>query len=219
MFCSDARVREPNLKEVEKRTYISYHQDGLIDLFIGFYILLFAAAILLNTILDLSTWFIFPAIFPALIIPIWISIKKRVTIPRIDYVKFKSGGTNKLTAVFLALMVAGLGTFFLFGFASTQSWASTLRNIITSNSMIFIGLRAFVISSLFAYTIGLQRLYAYGIVSLALFTISHFITVPIEYLLVTIGLVILVYGSLLLMQFIRKYPLSQGEKSNAQQPI
>ena len=76
-------MKEPNLKEVEKRTYISYHQDGLIDLVIGVYILLFAVGILLNTILELSTWFIIPAIFPALIIPIWISIKKRVTVPRI----------------------------------------------------------------------------------------------------------------------------------------
>ena len=85
--------------------------------------------------------------------------------------------------------------------------------------MVFIGLGAFVISSLFAYTIGLKRLYAYGTVSLALFTTAHFITVPIEYLLVTIGLVILVYGSILLLQFIRKYPMLQGEKSNAQQSI
>jgi hypothetical protein len=85
--------------------------------------------------------------------------------------------------------------------------------------MVFIGLGAFIISSLFAYTIGLKRLYAYGIVSLVLFTTAHFISVPIEYLLVTIGLVILVYGSILFMQFIRKYTLSQGEKSNAQQSI
>ena len=123
-------MNKPNLKEVEKRTYITYHQDGLIDLFIGFYILLFATGILFNTILELNTWFVIPAIFPALIIPIWISIKKRVTVPRIGYVKFKTGGTNKLTAVFLALIVAGLGTFFLFGLASTQSWALTLRNMI-----------------------------------------------------------------------------------------
>jgi hypothetical protein len=186
-------------------------------------ILVFSKSRFINKLLcnarALSTWFIIPTIFPALIIPIWISIKKRVTIPRIGYVKFKSGGTNKLTEFFLPLMVAGLGTFFLFGFTSTQYWASTLRNIIISNSMIFIGLGAFVISSLFAYTLGLKRLYAYGIVSLALFTTAYFINFPIEYLLVTSGLVILVYGSILLRQFIRKYPLSQGEKSNVRQPI
>ena len=212
-------MKEPNLKEIEKRTYISYHQDGLIDIFIGIYILLFATGILLNTILELSTWFVIPAIFPAIIVPIWISIKKRITMPRIGYVKFKSTGVNRLTAIFIGLIIAGLGMFFILGFSSTQNWALELRNIIISNSMIVIGTGAFFTSSLFAYTMGLKRLYAYGLLALAVFSLGHFIFIPIEYLLVTIGFAIIIYGSILLMQFTRKYPLTQGEKTDAQKSV
>lgn len=204
-------MKQVNLKEVEKRTYITYHQDGLIDIFIGTYILLFAIAILTNNILDLSTWFVIPAIFPALMIPIWMSFKKRITIPRIGYVKFKASGANRTTALFLGLMVAGIGMFFIFGFSSTQSWALTLREIIISNSMIFIGISGFIIANLFGYTIGLKRLYAYGLLTLILFTTVHFIAIPFEYVLLSIGLAIIAYGSILLMQFTRKYPITLGE--------
>lgn len=204
-------MNQVNLKEVEKRTYISYHQDGLIDIFIGTYVLLFAAAILGTNILDLSTWFVIPAIFPALMVPLWISIKKRVTVPRIGYVKFKASGANRMTALFLGLMVAGIGVFFVFGFSSTQNWALTLRTVIVSNSMVFIGIGGFIVASLFGYTVGLKRLYAYGLLALLLFTTLNFIVFPFEYILLAIGLAIIVWGSILLMQFIRKYPITNGE--------
>jgi hypothetical protein len=68
-----------SLKEIEKETYMSYHQDGLIDIFVGIYVLLFGLGILLSAVTDFSTWFIIPAIFPAVMVPIWISAKKRIT--------------------------------------------------------------------------------------------------------------------------------------------
>jgi hypothetical protein len=208
-------MREPNLREIEKKTYRSYHQDGLIDIFVGFYILLFGAGILLNTMMDFSTWFVIPAIFPAIMVPIWISFKKRITIPRIGYVKFGLRSANKLMAVILGLMVAGLGVFMVFGLGAFmgQGWASTLRNLIFPNSMIIIGVGAAIISSLFAYTMGLKRLYLYGLLTLVMFLTGHFIKIPFEYFLLTIGLAIIIYGLVLLVQFIQKYPLIQGEKT------
>lgn len=204
-------MKEPNLKDIEKRTYSSYHQDGLIDIFLGTYILVFATAILVNNILDLSTWFIFPTILPALLIPIWITLKKQITVPRIGYVKFKATGANKVTAVFIGTIVAGVFTFFLFSFASTQTWALELRNILIQNGVLFIGLGTFIISSLFGYTIGLKRLYGYGVLALILFGLLYFITFPFEYVLFVIGLIIFIYGAILLSRFMKKYPIHFGE--------
>jgi len=211
--------KDTSLREIEKKTYMSYHQDGLIDIFVGVYVLLFGFGILLMTVADLSTWFTIPAIFVVIMLPLWISVKKRVTIPRIGYVKFGVRGANKLMAIFIGLMVAGLGTFAVFTFASSQGWALTLRNLIVSNSMIIIGISAATISGLFAYTMGLKRLYAYGLLTLALFFTGHFITIPFEYLLLTIGLAIIINGFVILMQFIRKYPLPQGDDTNAEKSL
>ena len=133
-------MRESSLTEVERRTYMSYHQDGLLDIFVGVYVLLFGSGISLMTVTEFSTWFVIPAIFPALMVPIWISAKKRITMPRIGYVKFGSRSPNRLMAVFLGLMVAGLGVFMVFSFSSSQGWTLTLKNLIISNSMIIIGI-------------------------------------------------------------------------------
>jgi hypothetical protein len=211
--------KKMNLREVEKKTYMSYHQDGLIDIFVGVYVLLFALGILLSTVTDFSTWFVVPAIFPAIMVPVWVSAKKRITMPRIGYVKIGSRGANMLMAIFLGLMVAGLGTFMVFSFASSQGWALTLRNLIISNSLIIIGVSSAAMSSLFAYTMGLKRLHAYGLLALALFFTGHFVTIPFGYFLLTIGLVIIISGFVLLLRFIRKYPLPQGDETNVEKSL
>lgn len=214
-------TKENSLREIEKKTYMSYHQDGLLDIFIGIYVLLFGIGILLRTMDDFSMWFIIPAIFPAIMIPIWISAKKRITMPRIGYVKFGVRGVNKMMAMFLGLMVAGLGAFMVFGLGASvgEGWALTLRDFFISNSMLIIGIGAVIVSSLFAYTMGLKRLYGYGLLIFVLFFTGYFIAIPFEYLLLTIGFVIIISGFVLLMQFIRKYPLPQGDKIIAQESV
>jgi hypothetical protein len=211
--------KKPSIREVEKKTYMSYHQDGLIDIFVGVYVVLFGLGIFLRTVEDFSTWFVIPAIYVAVMVPIWVSAKKRITMPRIGYVKFGGRGANKLLAVFIGLLVAGLGAFMVFSFASSQGWALTVRNLILSNGMIIIGVAAFAISSLFAYTTSLNRLYAYGLLSLVLFLAGHFIAFPFEYLLLTIGFAIIIEGFFLLIRFIQKYPLAQGDETNAKKSL
>jgi hypothetical protein len=200
---------------------MSYHQDGLLDIFIGIYVLLFGIGISLMTLTEFSTWFIIPAIFPAIMIPLWISAKKRITMPRIGYVNFGVRGVNKMMAIFLGLMVAGLGVFMVFGLGASmgEGWALTLRDFFISNSMLIIGIGAVAVSSLFAYTMGLKRLYGYGLLIFVLFFTGHFITIPFEYLLSAIGFVIIITGSVLLIQFIRKYPLPQGDKINVRKSV
>ena len=200
---------------------MSYHQDGLLDIFIGIYVLLFGIGISLMTMTDFNMWFIIPAIFPAIMIPIWISAKKRITMPRIGYVNFGIRGVNKMMAIFIGLMVAGLGVFMVFGLGTSmgEGWALTLRDFFISNSMLIISIGALIVSSLFAYTMGLKRLYGYGLLIFILFFTGHFITIPFEYFLLTIGFVIIISGFILLLQFIRKYPLPQGDKINVQKSI
>jgi hypothetical protein len=216
-------MNEPSLKEVEKRTYMSYHQDGLLDIFVGIYVLLFGLGILLRTVGDFGTWFIIPAIFPAVMVPIWISAKRRITMPRIGYVKFGVRSAGKLMALLLGLMVAGagLGAFMAFSFTSSQGqgWALAFRELMISYAMIIIGIVAASVSSLFGYTMGLKRLYAYGLLIFVLFSIGYFIPFPFEYILLTIGLVITINGFVLLMQFIRKYPLPQGDETYAKKSL
>lgn len=211
-------TKQDTLREVEKKAYMSYHQDGLIDMVIGLYALSFGLGIVIDRIWELNFAAIMPAILIAIVLPIWIQAKRKITMPRIGYVKFGTRGTNKLFAVFVGLMVAGLGVFFLFTMATVQNgrpeWIET---ILFQYGMIWIGLGAAVIGSLFAYTMGLKRLHGYGLLTLALFTSGYFLSFPFEYLLLVIGSVIIASGAVLLVQFIRRYPLPKGAQDNAVQ--
>ena len=207
-------TKQNTLREIEKKAYISYHQDGLIDIVIGVYALSFGLGIVADKIWDFSFAVIMPGILIAIVLPIWIQAKRKFTMPRIGYVKFGTRGSNKLFALFVGLMVAGLGVLFLFTMATAQNGRPVWIETMFQYGLIVVGLGSAVIASLFAYTMGLKRLHGYGLLTLALFASGHFLSIPFEYLLLAIGSVIIASGTALLVQFIRRYPLPKGAQDN-----
>ena len=212
-------TKQNNPREIEKKAYMSYHQDGLIDIVIGFYALSFGLGIVADKILDFSFAAIMPGILIAIVLPIWIQAKRKITMPRIGFVKFGARGSNKLFALLLGLAVAALGVFMLFSvFLTTgQIGRPWWIEILFQYGMIWIGLGAAVIGSLFAYTMGLKRLHGYGLLTLALFVSGYFLSIPFEYFVLAIGSVIIASGAALLVQFIRRYPLPKGAQGNVAQ--
>jgi hypothetical protein len=210
-------TKQDTLREIEKKAYMSYHQDGLIDIIIGFYALAFGLGIILDIVYDFGFAAIMPAILIAIILPLWIHAKRKITMPRIGFVKFGARESNKLFAVLVGLMVVGLGVSILFAVAMVQDGPPFWLDILFQYGMIVIGLGSAVIASLFAYSMGLKRLHGYGLLILALFTSGHFLSIPFQYLLLAIGSVIITSGAALLVRFVRRYPLPKGAQDNAAQ--
>jgi len=209
-------TKQNTLREIEKKTYMLYHQDGLIDIVIGLYALTFGIGVFVDRILELNFATIMPAMMVGIAVAIWIEAKKKITMPRIGYVNIGRKGFNKLFALFLGLMVVGLGVFFLF-LLTSQNGRPEWVEMMFQYGVIWTGLGAAVIGSLFAYTMGLKRLYGYGWLTFALFVSGHFLNIPFEYLLLAVGSVIIASGAVLLVQFIRRYPLLKGAPDNAAQ--
>ena len=127
--------------------------------------------------------------------------------PRIGYVNFGTRGKTKITTILIGLTV--LGTAFLLAFALfvETSWLQ----FIIENGMIVVGLGALVVSVLFGYASGLKRLNVYGIIALILFVAGYLFDIFFAYVVFALGLTVLLAGSLLLIRFVRKYPL-KGEQ-------
>jgi hypothetical protein len=206
-------TQEPNLKEIERRAYMSYHQDGLLDIVVGVFILGFGVGIFLDMVWEFGFGSIMPAILIAVILPIWIAAKRKITMPRTGFVNFGTRGTNKLFAIFLGLMVAALGVFF--AFTLFQGGQSPWLNVIFQNGLIIVGIGSLAVCILFGYSMGLKRLYAYGLLALTVLVIGHFMSIFFAYLLVALGTAVLTTGCALLIAFVRKYPL-QGDKAIAE---
>ena len=56
-------VNKIDLKEIERKAYLSYHQDGLLDIFIGMFIFAFGLYILSESDFPII------AVLPALLVP------------------------------------------------------------------------------------------------------------------------------------------------------
>jgi hypothetical protein len=205
---------EPNLKEIERKAYMSYHQDGLMDIFAGLYILGFGLGIFMQIIWDLGFGIIMPALLITTVLPIWIVAKRKITMPRIGYVNFGTRGANKLTVVFIGTMVAGLFAFFAFTFATSQSGLRQWLDLIVQNGMLIVGLGSLTVCTLFGYTLGLKRLYAYGLLAAISLVIGHFMGIFFGYIIMGLGTTVMVVGFVLLTNFVRKYPL-KGDKAIA----
>jgi hypothetical protein len=208
-------TKEPNLKEIERRAYMSYHQDGLLDIFAGLYILGFGLGIMMDILWEFGFGVIMPAILIVTVLPIWIAAKRKITMPRIGFVNFGTRGANKLTAVFIGTMVAGLGAFFAFTFATSQSGLRQWLDLIVQNGMLIVGFGTLVVCALFGYAMGLKRLYAYGLLAVIVLAIGHFMGIFFAYIITALGITVMVVGFALLIGFVRKYPL-KGDKAIAE---
>ena len=209
-------TREPNLKEIERKAYMSYHQDGLLDIFAGMYVIGFGLGIFMDVIWDFGMGvIIFPGGFIAVALSLWIAAKRKITMPRIGFVKFGPAGTTRLMAIFIGLAVVGLGLSMVFTFATLQSGSRQLLDLIFQNGMIIVGFGTLAVCIIFGYSMGLRRLYAYGLLAMITLAIGHFMGIFFAYILMGLGTTVTVVGFALLISFVKKYPL-KGDKAIAE---
>jgi len=70
--------QEKQFKDLGRKAYLSYHQDGLIDILIGLGILGFGLMMLTDSVVfNMLAWM--PIIF-------YVPLKNRITVPRFGYV-------------------------------------------------------------------------------------------------------------------------------------
>jgi hypothetical protein len=207
-------TKEPNLKEIERRAYMSYHQDGLLDIFAGLFVLGYGLGIYMDIVWEFGFGTIMPAILIAVVLPIWIAAKRKITMPRIGFVNFGIRGASKITALFIGLMVVGLGFFSVFTLVASQSGLRQWLDLIFQNGMLIVGFGSLAVCILFGYSMGLKRLYAYGLLALIALLVGHFVGIFFAYILMALGTTVMVTGVALLIGFVRKYPL-KGDKAIA----
>jgi hypothetical protein len=204
-------TKEPNLKEIERKAYMSYHQDGLLDIFAGLFVLGYGLGIYMDIVWEFGFGTIMPAILIAVVLPIWIAAKRKITMPRIGFVNFGIRGASKITALFIGLMVVGLGFFFVFTLAACQSGLRQWLDLIFQNGTLIVGFGSLAVCSLFGYSMGLKRLYAYGLLAMITLVIGHFTGIFFAYVLMALGTIVTIAGFALLIGFVRKYPLQGGK--------
>lgn len=195
-----------NLKEIERKANL-YHGDGLIDIAIGLVILLAGIA-------EIFDWTAFGGIWVVLWLPIMISAKKSITVPRMRYIDFtpKAQWKVKLVIVTVVLAVAVLFTLGLVVFTKNEALPSWLTAWLREYSRMVWPAALVGVGWLIALATGVKRLYAYAALAVIAFAGGYWFNLNFPLLFTVLGAVIVLSGIVVLVQFLRKYPIPKGKQ-------
>jgi hypothetical protein len=196
---------ELDMKEIERKAYLSYSEDGLVDIAIGMVILL---------------WDVFLIVEPSgligllglLAFAIWYLGKRFITIPRIGMIKpsQKMERRFKNLGIFLVILGAiafgGILTGRIIGYPFSSGYSLGILGLVLAGGI-----------SVLAYLLNAARLYVYAVLLFVAFAggeiLSANITTFEAFALSVIlgGAIILFSGLVVLLRFLRKYPLPTME--------
>ena len=197
-----------DLDSIERRAYLTYNEDGLLDIMTGFLMAIIGYYVLSKVDVPFAP---FLAIFgPA----VWASLKKAVTEPRIGQVKFGPGRRSRQQKVIMAFAVTVNVLLVLSFFVDTGPLLGPWRTTLSTYGVIIVGSG---VVSLILFTIGhfneVSRFKGYAATSVPMFVVSHFLADPaldlfekLALVMIPLSLLMMAYGLVTLWRFVHKYP-------------
>jgi hypothetical protein len=210
-----------NLTEIEKKAYRSTFKDGLWDIFLGSLLLILSFSALLSNIGATEKLHMGILIVLQIILVLAFIIgKKRITIPRLGFVKFGPVRKRRITKSRIILLVSVLAGFTVFLIASLIIQGNQVDQ---SKLPLFAPVawvaNSIIVFSLLAYYLNFTRLYIYSILfalpvplDVAIKQFAGLNISPIAFAVP--GLVILAVGVVLLVRFLHIYPTDIKEVFN-----
>lgn len=203
-----------DLKELERKAWRSTFNDGLFDIYIGIMFFGISVGYLLGELFTIVHNYLFLFLILGIAIIILAIGKRRITIPRMGFVKF--GKTRKVRKIRILLVLLVNVIILLIIYLITEPSSGFLKLDPPFNSLI-LGLFMIVPLCAIAYFLQFRRLYFYGI----LMGLTPFLTDVFEYFLSNVVAIILVFtiidgfiiitGFVFLVKFVKRYPLSKYE--------
>ena len=193
-----------NLKELERKAWQSFQQDGLMEVSLGALLVL----AFLAGIAGEQRFFVY--IVMLLLGPMLFLAKRYVTVPRIGQVQFgpKRKANQRLLAV-VAVVAVGLTLALMLVAMRGSSW---LRDNHVLISFGLGGMVALVFTAM-AYLKDFPRLYIVGLLIGAAFTVTQLLDNPAP--LLVVGSILFVVGLAILARFVRQYPVPSAGVSHS----
>jgi hypothetical protein len=194
-----------NMKEIERKAYMTLSEDGIVDIVIG--------GVFLGWGLLLAAG---PAGLTGLLVPlalgIWYAGKRALTVPRVGLVIPSQKMETKLRKT--ATLLLALGILLLAGIVL---WQASGGGAMREHSLGLLGLVVAVGISMVAFLLDAKRLYAYAALLFIAFAVGETLNPSIPTMdtflaaVIAASAFILLSGVVVLMRFLRKYPLPVEE--------
>lgn len=193
------------LKEMKRKTYLAYHQDGLIDIVIGLSIAGFAISAALGSESSMLTYVPFLFFTP---------LKNRITVPRLGFVQFTP--TVKLNEKQRTILIIVLAVLCLLGGLAAGFYVSRDSNMnafYEQNTPLIFAVLGAVLLVIMGLVVKLKRLFIYAAAVILIIFGGDVLNIHPGIYAAILALSILLNGSLLLGRFLKKYPLTEMEGS------
>ena len=190
-----------NLKDVQKQVYMSFTEDGLIDLSIGLVIFGFAALLMVG-----QAWMV--GLLGGIPLLIWYSGKRLLTYPCSGSIETSREMKSRTRNYTFAMLISGLGVL-----AFIIVIAASGRSFLADHSLALFGLVLALGISTLAILTKANRLFLYAVLVFAAMAIGEVLNQPIgtiDVFLLSVliaGAIIILAGILILVSFLRKYPV------------
>jgi hypothetical protein len=195
------------LRKLSRKAYLSYHRDGLIDILLGLGILGFGLMMLTGSVVfNMMAWM--PIIF-------YVPLKNRITVPRFGYVQFSSESARRVKLL-VALLVGLLLFSFLvaiYVFTVAGNMPPLVDLLVGGDGMLLIGGLFTLMMLVAGVATGLARLYVYAVLTMLIVPGGAVLGILPEMRVIFLGALILAIGIVLLLRFLRAYPLPKDESA------
>jgi hypothetical protein len=217
---------DAQFNKLAKKTYLSYHQDGMVDILMGW--------IILSIGLGVATGWFGPWALLGFFIAgaLYAPLKRRITIPRIGYVEFTPNWRREaLTKIVYPLVVCTfmVGLLLVAGvpegvtpvgpvWTPSEAWPDLKLWLEGKDSFMF-GVAAFVLFGVVGLATEIRRFYTYAVISLAVMTSGQAINLPTHISVITLGCILLVVGIVMLTRFLRKHPFLSPDETTSRENV
>ena len=212
-----------DLKVLEKKAYRSTFQDGLWDLYLAGIMACLGILGMISKVRDNTwIWLLGYTLLIGGVLALFMLAKKYITIPRLGNVKFGVKRKRRKMILVGILSITVLLNIWMvlitMGTIEAPSWLQKFGSELTGRGImdifvpLFAGLFITIVMSLIAYFIEFYRgMYIAVLFGLGVF-IDLFFDLPV--VLVVGAVLAAIPGLILLIRFIRRYPIQSGEVDN-----
>jgi hypothetical protein len=194
---------QADLKQIQRKVYMSYFQDGLWDILLGIFLVGWGLMLTFDFVVIVGgIWVAFYFII--------LSLKRWLTYPRAGYIKISEARRQQMKMVILGvvLFLLGLAVFFLFAASSRPAWLGEYF-------IFMFGTMTAVIIALLGYWWKVSRWYFYAALVFVAAAVYQWLDTPLNLTFIVPGGIFALYGVVLLVRFLRRYPKQSGEDIDA----
>jgi len=192
-----------DLKEIERRAYTSYHEDGIVDIIIGICVFTLSLYVFAE-----MAWLMGSMI--VVYTPMYMGLKQKITFPRLGQVTFsksRMGKTRRSFTFLVALNVVAVFIGFYFWMAFAGGTPPSWFPLFVEYFAVVIGVIGAGIFAVVGRLTELDRFNRYAAATLVAIPSVKLLGTPFLIHIAILGAFISVSGYLQLQSFKRKYPL------------